>query len=165
MRILGIDPGLNNTGYGVIDVAEDRGLSCLAAGVIRPDSTDLAVRLCQIHDQIIALLHEFVPDAMAIEDLYSTYEFPKTAILMGHARGVIYLAAAQRAVPVASYAPTAVKRAVTSNGRSGKMQVQLMVQRLLRLPTCPQPDHLSDALALAICHAYRERSLPVLRGR
>lgn len=163
MRILGVDPGLNATGYGVVEVDANFQLSCLAAGVIRPDSKELAPRLLQIHAQITAVLHEFIPDAVALEDLYMKYEYPKTAILMGHARGAIYLAAAQRAVPVISYAATEVKRAITGSGRAGKLQLQAMVQRLLRLAQTPEPDHLSDALALAITHGLRERGTPIPR--
>lgn len=162
MRILGIDPGLIATGYGVVEVAEQYRLDCRGAGVIRPNSTDLTARLLHIHTQVTALLHEFIPDALAIEDLFTTYEHPKTAILMGHARGVVCLAAAQRAVPVINYASTELKRAVTGHGRASKAQVQAMVQRLLRLPDAPTPDHVSDALALAICHAYRERGTTFL---
>src|SRR5512133_2324174 len=100
MRILGIDPGLIATGYGVVEVSEQYRLDCLAGGVIRPDSKDLTARLLQIHEQVTKILHEFIPDALAIEDLFTTYEHPKTAVLMGHARGVVVLAASQRAVPV-----------------------------------------------------------------
>jgi len=162
MRILGIDPGLIATGYGIIEVNEQYRLDCRAAGVIRPTSKELTARLVQIYDRMIAILHEFIPDALAIEDLYATYEHPKTAILMGHARGVVALAATQRGVPVINYASTELKRAVTGHGRASKEQEQAMVQRLLRLPEAPTPDHVSDALALAICHAYRERSASVL---
>jgi len=158
MRILGIDPGLIATGYGVVEVSEGYRLDCCAAGVIRPDSKELTARLLQIHEQVTKILHEFIPDALAIEDLFTTYEHPKTAILMGHARGVVVLAAAQRAVPVINYASTELKRAVTGFGRASKQQVQAMVQRLLRLPEAPTPDHVSDALALAVCHAYRVRN-------
>ncbi len=163
MRILGIDPGLQATGYGVIDLTEQFTLECRAAGVIRPAGSDLAPRLLQLHTELTAVLHEFIPDAMAVEDLYATYSHPRTAILMGHARGVIFLAAAQRAVPVLSYTPTDVKRAVTGHGHAGKEQVQAMVLRMLRLPDAPIPDHVSDALALALCHASRERGLRVTR--
>ncbi|MHB9130527.1 MAG: crossover junction endodeoxyribonuclease RuvC [Armatimonadota bacterium] len=163
MRIIGVDPGLIATGYGVIDVTEPCRLDCVAAGVIRPDTKDLSLRLLQIHDQLTKVLHEFIPDALAVEDLYASYTFPKTAILMGHARGIIFLAATQRGIPVINYASTELKRAITGHGRASKEQVQLMVQRLLRLQALPTPDHVSDALALAICHAYRERSLPLLR--
>jgi crossover junction endodeoxyribonuclease RuvC len=157
MRILGIDPGLIATGYGIVEVTEGYRLDCRAAGVIRPNSKELVARLLQIHEQVTNILHEFIPDALAIEDLFTTYEHPKTAILMGHARGVVCLAAAQRAVPVINYASTEMKRAVTGHGRASKQQVQAMVQRLLRLSEAPTPDHVSDALALAVCHAYRER--------
>jgi crossover junction endodeoxyribonuclease RuvC len=159
MRILGIDPGLIATGYGVLHVSTSGATECLAAGVIRPDSTALEVRLLYIHERITALLHEFIPDALALEDLYSTYAHPRTAILMGHARGVVYLAAAQRAVPVTSYAPTEVKKALTGRGRATKMQVEAMVRSLLVLPAKPVPDHMTDALALALCHAHRERAV------
>ena len=157
MRILGIDPGLVATGYGVVEISAASRLDCLAAGVIRPDSKELTARLLQIHLRVTQILCEFGPDILAIEDLYATYEYPKTAILMGHARGVVCLAAAQRGVAVIHYASTELKRAVTGHGRASKQQVQAMVQRLLRLPEMPAPDHVSDALALAICHAYRER--------
>ena len=157
MRILGIDPGLIATGYGVINVSEQFRLECCAAGVIRPSNTDLSCRLLEIFDQVTTILREFAPDAMAMEDLYMTYSHPRTAILMGHARGVIFLAGSQYGIPVTNYAPTEVKRAVTSHGRASKEQVQHMVQQLLRLPTLPTPDHISDALALAITHSYRDR--------
>jgi len=157
MRILGIDPGLVATGYGVIDVSPLNQLECRAAGVIRPNSEELANRLLQIFEQMTQLLREFAPDALAMEDLYTTYSHPRTAILMGHARGVIFLAGSQFGIPVTNYAPTEVKRAVTSHGHASKDQVQHMVQRLLRLPELPTPDHVSDALALAITHSYRER--------
>ncbi len=163
MRIIGVDPGLVATGYGIIDVVEHGQMECRAAGVIRPASKELPLRLRQLHEEVIAVLHEFVPDALALEDLFTTYAHPKTAILMGHARGVIMLAACERGVPVMNYAPTELKRAITGHGRASKDQVQAMVQRLLRLPELPTPDHVSDALALAICHAYRERGLPLLR--
>lgn len=157
MRILGIDPGLVATGYGVIEMSEQNRLECRAAGVIRPSSAELADRLLQIFDQVTNLLREFSPDAMAMEDLYMTYSHPRTAILMGHARGVIFLAGSQYGIPVTNYAPTEVKRAVTSHGRASKEQVQRMVQQLLRLSSLPTPDHVSDALALAITHSYRDR--------
>lgn len=165
MRILGIDPGLIATGYGVVEVSEPSRLDCRAAGVIRPDTTDLTLRLLQIHEQIRAIMLEFGPDAVAVEDLYANYAYPKTAILMGHARGVLFLAATQLAIPVISYASTELKRAITGHGHAGKGQVQSMVQRLLRLPELPTPDHVSDALALAICHAYRERSFSAMLRR
>ena len=125
--------------------------------MIKPDSKDLSARLLHIYERLTDILREFSPDSLAVEDLYATYEFPKTAILMGHARGIIFLAAARQAIPVINYPSTQLKRAVTGHGRASKEQVQAMVQRLLRLPELPTPDHVSDALALAICHAYRER--------
>ena len=165
MRILGIDPGLVATGYGVIEVSAQYRLECRAAGVIRPSSDDLANRLLQIFEQMGQLLREFAPDAMAMEDLYMTYSHPRTAILMGHARGVIFLAGSQFGIPVTNYAPAEVKRAVTSSGRASKDQVQHMVQRLLSLSALPTPDHVSDALALAITHSYRDRMTKIIPTR
>jgi crossover junction endodeoxyribonuclease RuvC len=119
----------------------------------------------QIHAQITALLHEFIPDVLALEDLFSTYEHPRTAILMGHARGVVCLAAGQRAVPVVPYAATEVKKALTGNGHASKAQVEAMVRSVLALPAKPVPDHVTDALAIALCHMHRARMTALLAAR
>ena len=153
MRILGIDPGLVTTGYGVVQTS---GASCtlLEAGVIRTEQKDpLEIRICRIHEEIRQVIEEFAPDAVAVEELYTHYDHPITATLMGHARGVLFLAAAQAGCPVASYAPTRIKKAVTGSGRAGKMQVQRMVQAVLGITEANHPDHVTDALAAAICHA------------
>jgi len=152
MRILGIDPGLQRTGYGLIDVA--RGAAALVeAGVVRADARkSLEARLAEIYDGIRGAIRELRPDVVAVEDLFSTYSHPKTAILMGHARGVIFLAAAEAGVPVRSYAPNRVKQAVTNSGHADKRQVQRAVQTAFRLPKPPQPADVADALAIALCH-------------
>jgi crossover junction endodeoxyribonuclease RuvC len=155
MKIIGIDPGLQATGYGIISVENNFELKCLAAGVIRPASKEMSLRVLEIHEKLLAILHEFIPDAMSVEDLFTVYEHPKTAVMMGHARGVIFLAGAQRGIPVTSYAPTEVKSALTRNGRAGKVQVKQMVLCMLHLPDTNLPDHTTDALSLAICHAMR----------
>ncbi|HUU69739.1 MAG TPA: crossover junction endodeoxyribonuclease RuvC [Planctomycetota bacterium] len=153
MRILGIDPGLVTTGYGVIHVS---GAACklVEAGVIRTEQDDpLEQRIRKIYSEIRQVIDEFKPNAVAVEELYTHYDHPTTATLMGHARGVVFLAAAELDLPVASYAPTRIKKALTGSGRAGKMQVQRMVQASLGLARVDQPDHVTDALAAALCHA------------
>ena len=152
MRILGIDPGLVTTGYGVIH-AEGNACKLLEAGVISTEHAQpLEVRLLRIYTEVRQVIEEFEPQAVAVEDLYTHYAHPTTATLMGHARGVVFLAAAELHKDVISYTPTRIKKAVTGNGHAGKMQVQRMVQAILGIGRTEQPDHLTDALAAAICH-------------
>jgi crossover junction endodeoxyribonuclease RuvC len=150
--VLGIDPGLGNTGYGV--VAQHRGrLVALDGGVIEtPAGTEPGGRLARIHERVAGLIDEYRPDALAVEDLYFGANVG-SALAVGQARGVVLLAAGQRGVPCASYTPQQVKGAVCGSGRAAKDQVQRMVQALLALPELPRPDHAADALAVAICHA------------
>ncbi len=152
MIVLGIDPGVANTGYGV--VAHRRGrLVALDGGVIETSpGVDAGARLATIHERVGALMDEYQPDAMAVEDLYFG-ENARSAFAVGQARGVVILAAGQRGVRCASYTPQQVKSAVCGSGRAAKDQVQRMVQTLLTLPDLPKPDHAADALAVAICHA------------
>jgi crossover junction endodeoxyribonuclease RuvC len=156
-RILGIDPGLNTTGYGVIDIGP-RGVVLCEAGVVRSRSSQsgasLAERVLDIHTGIAEVIASFRPQMMAIEQLYSHYQRPRTAILMGHARGVICLAASQANIPVQNYASTQVKKILTGNGHAPKLQMQQAVQKELRLPALPEPADVADALALALCHYY-----------
>ena len=153
MRIIGIDPGLNTTGYGVIEIRE-RQVMLLEGGVIRSDSTadTLEVRLTRLYDGLTEVLEQFRPDAIALEKLYSHYEHPTTAILMGHARGVICLAAAKSGVPIFSYASTQVKASLTGYGRASKKQMQSAIQSRFSLRIPPSPHDVADALALALCH-------------
>jgi crossover junction endodeoxyribonuclease RuvC len=150
--VLGIDPGVANTGYGV--VAQHRGrLVALDGGVIETRAgTDAGARLAAIHAGVAKLMDEYLPDALAVEDLYFGVN-ARSAFAVGQARGVVLLAAGQRGVPSASYTPQQVKGAVCGSGRAAKDQVQRMVQTLLSLPDLPAPDHAADALAVAICHA------------
>jgi crossover junction endodeoxyribonuclease RuvC len=152
--ILGIDPGLDTTGYGLIEVDGGR-LTVREAGVIRttPDES-LGSRIEQIYDGIGELIAAFGPVVMAVEQLHSTYEHPQTAILMGHARGVICLAAAQEALPIASYRPTQVKKLLTGSGRATKEQMQRAIQTQFNLREPPSPADVADALAVALCHYY-----------
>jgi crossover junction endodeoxyribonuclease RuvC len=115
----------------------------------------LECRLQQIYEGVDGLLAEHGPSTVVIEDVYSEYKFPRSAIQMAHARGVIYLAAQQRGVTIMALAPAAVKRAITANGAASKMQVQENVRRHLRLETRPRPSHVADALALALTGFWR----------
>ncbi len=155
LRILGVDPGLNTTGYGVLEVCDAKRLRLCEAGVIRGRSRgSLAKRLVEIHDGLVEVIESFRPNVMALEELYSHYERPRTAILMGHARGVIVLAAARAGISVQHYAATQIKRILTGSGRAPKSQVQRAIQRELALPAAPEPPDVADALAAALCHYY-----------
>jgi crossover junction endodeoxyribonuclease RuvC len=165
MRILGIDPGLERTGYGVVELPAGVGAPRLIeAGVIRTTRTDtLPVRLAEIQAGLASVLEEFKPQAMAVEELYSHYGHPRTAILMGHARGVALLAAAQAGVPVASYGATHIKKALVGSGHAGKEQMQRAIQSHFGLKNPPQPADVADALAVALCHAHRTTRLALAR--
>ena len=153
-RVLGIDPGLNVTGYGVL-LIEGNQISLIEGGVIRSRRQDsLEKRLASIHEGVLDVIDALKPDFMGVEELYSHYERPQTAIIMGHARGVILLAASKREIPVQSYASTQVKKILTGNGRASKSQVQLAVTSHLGLPNVPEPADVADAIAIGLCHFY-----------
>jgi len=156
--VLGVDPGLNTTGYGVIELAGPRA-RIVEAGVVRSRQKDpLGRRLAELHQGIVDVIATFHPTTMALEELYSHYERPRTAILMGHARGVICLAAAQSNVPIAHYAATQVKKTLTGSGRAPKSQIQLAICREFGLPAVPEPPDVADALAIALCHVHFSRA-------
>ena len=149
MRILGIDPGLHLTGYALLTL-HPRGPALEEAGVLRIGTKDpLPNRLHQLHLQMSQLLIEFPCDHMAVEQLYAHYKHPRTAILMGHARGAILLAAAQANIPITSLSSTLVKKMVTGNGHATKRQMQLAVAALYRLARPPSPPDVADAIAIA----------------
>ncbi|QEG37045.1 crossover junction endodeoxyribonuclease RuvC [Bythopirellula goksoeyrii] len=152
MRILGIDPGLNTTGYGVLEI-NDRKLRLVEAGIIRskPSGT-LSERIQEIYDGVTEAIDSLKPEVLALEKLYAHYDRPTTAILMGHARGVICLAAAEHGIEVEDYAATQVKKTLTGNGRAPKTQMQLAIQHELNLANLPEPADVADALAIAFCH-------------
>ena len=154
MIVLGIDPGITNTGYGVVTRRGDR-MVALDGGVIATaPAMPLELRLAVIHDRVDALLGEHEPTAVAIEDLFFGQN-AGTAFSVGQARGVVLLAAGRRGIACTAYTPQQVKAAVCRNGRAGKPQVQRMVAALLGLSEPPEPDHAADALAAAICHLNR----------
>jgi crossover junction endodeoxyribonuclease RuvC len=159
-RILGIDPGLQITGYGVVEASPSRPLVC-EAGVIRtsetPSTMDLATRIHSLYNGLVEVIDQFHPRVLAVEQLYAHYQHPRTAILMAHARGVVFLAAAQRGLPVVSYAATRIKKTITGNGRASKDQVQRTIQRELGLAQVPEPPDVADALAVALCHYYAQK--------
>lgn len=152
MIVLGIDPGTANTGFGVVGHREGR-LVALDGGVVETSAaSDPGLRLAAIHARVGALMDEYAPEAVAVEDLYFGVN-ARSAFAVGQARGVVVLAAGQRGIPCRSYTPQQVKGAVCGSGRADKRQVQRMVQTLLSLAELPRPDHAADALAVAICHA------------
>lgn len=152
MLVLGIDPGLAATGYGAVEFTSNRP-RLVEGGVIRSEREDpIERRVGSIYSGMMEILSEFHPDWLSLEDLYSHYKHPKTAIIMAHARGAILTAADQKGVPVRHYAATMIKMALTGNGRAGKEQVQRMVLSVLGLTQPIQPYDTTDALAAALCH-------------
>ena len=150
-RVLGVDPGLNITGYGAVDLAGG-GPAIVEAGAIRTNAkADLADKITEIHTELSIIIAELKPDLVAVENLYSHYNHPRTAIVMGHARGVILLAARQAGVAVGHVAATEVKKHLTGNGHASKHQVQRAVAGLFRLAEPPNPPDVADAIAIALC--------------
>lgn len=150
--VLGVDPGLNTTGYGVLELSGGV-MRLLDAGTVKPGTRGtLPERLRELHKDIGEIMDAHEPGAMAIEEIYSHYRHPRTAIIMAHARGVLCLAAAQRGIPVRSIPSTHIKRAVTGRGNAGKEQVNGMVCRLLGIAGPVSPLDVSDALAAAIAY-------------
>ena len=159
MRVLGIDCGGEYTGYGVIEQDEDGSLRHLCSGAIRLLPREaLDVRLMKICDGLTVVIGDFSPEIVAIEDVFYAVN-AKSALKLGHIRGVAMLTAAQAGLPVMAYSPLSIKSAVVGYGRAEKAQVQLMVARLLNLPAPPEPPDVADALAIAICHAHTAATL------
>lgn len=157
MRILGIDPGLQLTGYGCVDVSNGTIEPALVeAGVLRLKAkAPMPQRLAQLHDDLLQLIDELRPDVMAVEQLFSHYRHVRTGILMGHARGVVLLAGELRNLSIEELAVTEVKRAITGSGHAGKHQVQRAVMMQCSLREVPEPPDVADAIAIALCAARR----------
>lgn len=153
MRILGIDPGLQLTGYGVVDAEPGSlGARLVDAGVIRLDTrVPVAERLVELERELTGILAEHRPARCAVEELYAHYKHPRTAILMGHARGVILCCAARAGVPVEALPANRVKRSITGHGHASKQQMQRAVQFLFALKRPPEPPDVADAIAIAVC--------------
>jgi crossover junction endodeoxyribonuclease RuvC len=153
--VLGIDPGTAVTGYGVVARTSDGAVSLLECGVIRTDSrAPLPDRLRDIHEGILEVLQRHSPEVVAVEGVFYSKN-ARTAVVLGHARGAILLAAALQHLPVAEYPPAEVKSAVAGTGRATKEQVGFMVQRLLKLREAPRPHDAADGVAVALCHCFR----------
>jgi crossover junction endodeoxyribonuclease RuvC len=162
MRVFGIDCGTNCTGYGIIDVQQERletRLVAVASGAVRlAKEQSLPVRLAHVFAELCALMELHRPDAVAVEEVFYSVNV-KSALKLGHVRGVALLAAATNRLPVAEYAPLAIKSAVVGYGLAQKEQVQFMVARLLNLDRMPESADAADALAIAICHAHTSQTL------
>lgn len=157
MRIIGIDPGFAITGYGVVEYIGNK-FSIVDVGTICTEaSLELSDRLLTLSNSLEELITKYKPDAMAVEELFFNTNV-KTAIKVGHGRGVALLAAAKANIKVYEYTPLQVKQAVVGYGRAKKEQVQQMVKVLLNLEKIPKPDDAADALAVAICHAHSSGS-------
>ena len=158
MKILGIDPALTITGYGLIE-AQNNKLALIEAGIISTSSKELVTtRLEKIHRGIMKLIADTLPDVLVLEKIYAHYRHPTTSYILGQARGVICLAAATKQIALAEYAATRVKKAVVGKGLASKAQVQRMVASLLGLTSLPKYTDVTDALALAIAHSYIVRT-------
>lgn len=156
-RYLGIDPGLNRTGYAVLD-RTSKGPALREGGVIRSSQKQsLSQRLYELASGLGEVLDEFEPQAIAVEQVFSMGRNPRTAILMAHARGALLSAAAERRLPVIDYSPAQVKRLLTGNGRASKEQVQHAIRAELGLPAILEPNDVADASAVALClyHSVR----------
>ena len=153
MKIFGIDPGSERTGYGCVDTDGSRHQIITSGAIRTPASASFPEKLLTIHTGLAALLGECQPDCVAIENLFTAVN-ARSALKLGHARGVAMLAAVQSGLPVFEYTPAEVKLAVVGHGRAEKHQVQQMVKLILGLATLPTPFDASDALAIAICHSH-----------
>jgi crossover junction endodeoxyribonuclease RuvC len=161
MRILGIDPGLQVCGYACLE-AEPGEEKLIEAGVIRTAGDEaLEQRLNRIAEDTESLLKSFTPDVVAVEELYSHYAHPKTAILMGHARGVILQKCAEAATEVRSFSATRIKKSITGNGRASKEQVQRTIRTILSLSELPEPSDVADAIAAALCCVNATKSVVI----
>lgn len=156
MRIIGIDPGLSLTGYGCVDAVGGVDARLVEAGVLRlTPRTPMAFRLAQLHEDLCDVLDELKPDRMVVEQVFSHHRHVRTAMLMGHARGVILLTAQNRSLGLDELAPTEVKKALTGNGHATKRQIQMSVMSQCGLAQVPEPPDVADAIALALCASRR----------
>ena len=163
MKILGIDPGYAIVGYGVIEYSGNKFKPIEFGAITTENNQPFSVRLKQIYDSLINIINIHNPEFLSIEELFFNTNV-KTAIAVGHARGVLMLAAENCGVPIYEYTPLQIKQAVTGYGRADKNQVQQMVKMFLSLPKVPKPDDTADALAVAICHAHSYNPKKVIGG-
>jgi crossover junction endodeoxyribonuclease RuvC len=163
MRVLGIDPGTLTSGYGVV-AEEDHKLFHVVSGGISPSAKHpFPRRLKKIYEELSKVIEQYRPHVIVVEDLFVSKNI-KSALKLGHSRGVAILAAVNAGLPVFEYSPLEVKQAVVGNGKAEKKQVQLMVKALLDLPKIPHPADAADALAAAICHIHSSRLREILKN-
>ena len=163
MRIFGIDPGSERTGYGCVETDGSRHRVVVCGAITAPVKASFPDKLLQIHVRLTALLEQCRPDSVAIENLFHSVNV-RSALKLGHARGVAMLAAVEAGVPVLEYTPAEIKRAVVGYGRAEKAQVQQMVKLLLGLTAVPSPHDAADALAVAVCHIHSQLPARVARS-
>jgi crossover junction endodeoxyribonuclease RuvC len=168
VRVFGIDCGTEITGFGVVESDDSGALNrvvCITAGAIRlPKTKSLSLRLAEVHCRLLEEMERWNPEVVAIEEVFYSVN-AKSALKLGQVRGVALLAAAQKGLPVAEYAPLSIKSSVVGYGLAKKEQVQFMVARLLNLPELPQPPDVADALAIAICHLHTAQTLALQETR
>jgi crossover junction endodeoxyribonuclease RuvC len=152
IRILGIDPGTRITGYSIIDAYMPTPALVEAGCIKTGQQRYLQDRIRIIYDDIKVVIQNFQPDVLVIEELYSHYNHPKTAIIMGHARGVIFLCAAEAGISVKSFSATKIKSSIIGNGHASKLQVQNAVKRIFNLKEIPKPPDVADAIAAGLCY-------------
>jgi crossover junction endodeoxyribonuclease RuvC len=163
MLVLGIDPGTATTGFGVVEAQGSR-LRAIDYGVIStPSSMDMPARLCLIHEGLSRIIDQYQPQTAAVEEIFY-HRNAKTVITVAQSRGVLLFTGASKGLKVCEYTPLQVKQSVVGYGQAEKRQVQLMVQRILKLKEIPKPDDAADALAIAICHLHAQRLEHIYRS-
>lgn len=154
MRILGIDPGLNITGFGLIE-NDGSSTTVIIKGVIKTSSKQQTQdRLNKIYAGVLKIILKHKPEVLVLEKIYSHYKYPMTSVTLGHARGAVCLACSQANIPLRDYSAKRIKKVITGKGNASKHQVQMMIQHLLNLDKIPESYDISDALALALGHMY-----------
>jgi len=155
VRVFGIDPGCERTGYGCVDTDGSRHTIVICGAIATSAAASFSDKLLLIHGRLVQMLGQCRPDCVAIENVFHSVNV-RSALKLGHARGVAMLAAVEAGLPVVEYTPAEIKRAVVGYGRADKPQVQHMVKLLLKLPSVPTPHDAADALAVAICHLHSQ---------
>lgn len=164
MRILGIDPGIGRTGWGVIQISNSQFQISNCGCIETLPNDEISSRLYALHEEIINIIDEYKPEVLSIEELFFNTN-AKTALIVGQARGVVLLAAAQKNLSIAVYTPLQVKMALTGYGRADKNQIGQMVKVLLHLDAIPKPDDTADALAIALTYAFSRKMDLAKKGK
>tara|TARA_A100001011_G_scaffold365135_1_gene416523 strand:- start:107 stop:583 length:477 start_codon:yes stop_codon:yes gene_type:complete len=158
LKILGIDPGLINTGYGIVEPSGSK-VALIDYGVVQPSKSDqLSVRLKVICNDVLSIIKEFKPNVCVVEEVFYSKNF-KSSLLLGQARAAVLIASAMQGVDIAEYSARKIKQSITGNGNSSKEQIQFMVKNILEMNEVPKPVDASDALAIAICHHHHNNLL------